>query len=48
MTNILNGQMKKYIVLRLVWKIYNEATGVEIGELKELSSFNLESKDVQK
>ena len=39
---------EKIYCSELVWKIYNEATGVEIGELKELSSFNLESKDVQK
>lgn len=31
----------------LVWKIYKEAVGVEIGELEQLSDFNLESKEVK-
>ena len=31
----------------LVWKIYKEATGLEIGKLEKLSSFNLTDKIVQ-
>ena len=31
----------------LVWKIYQEATGIEIGELEKLSSFNLTNRVVQ-
>jgi len=31
----------------LVWKIYNEGAGIEIGELEQLSDFNLKSKIVQ-
>lgn len=32
----------------LVWKIYKEATGIEIGQLEELSTFNLTNKIVQR
>lgn len=32
----------------LVWKIYKEATGIEIGELQELSDFDLTNEIVQK
>lgn len=31
----------------LVWKIYNEALGLEIGELEKLGDFNLTDKSVQ-
>ncbi|MBL4670034.1 MAG: hypothetical protein JKY30_12330 [Flavobacteriales bacterium] len=31
----------------LVWKIYNEGAGIEIGELEQLSDFNLKSEVVQ-
>jgi uncharacterized protein YycO len=31
----------------LVWKIYKEATGIEIGQLEALSDFDLDSKIVQ-
>jgi len=31
----------------LVWKIYHEAAGVDIGELEKLSSFNLEEPAVK-
>ena len=31
----------------LVWKIYNEATGIEIGELEELKDFDLSHKVVK-
>jgi uncharacterized protein YycO len=31
----------------LVWKIYNEAFGLEIGELEKLSDFNLTNRTVQ-
>ena len=31
----------------LVWKIYKEATGIEIGELEELSNFDLSDEIVQ-
>jgi len=32
----------------LVWKIYNEALGIEIGKLEKLSDFDLESEMVKK
>ena len=32
----------------LVWKIYKEAVGVEIGELEKLKDFNLSDKSVKK
>lgn len=31
----------------LVWKIYNEVTGLEIGKLQELKDFDLESPAVK-
>ena len=30
-----------------MWKIYNEATGIEIGELEELKDFDLSHKVVK-
>lgn len=32
----------------LVWKIYKEATNIEIGQLENLSDFNLSNKLVKK
>ncbi len=32
----------------LVWKIYKEATGLEIGKLEKLSDFNLTNKEVKR
>jgi uncharacterized protein YycO len=32
----------------LIWKIYKEATNIEIGQLENLSDFNLSNKLVKK
>ena len=32
----------------LIWKVYQRATGIEIGKLEKLSSFDLTSKTVKK
>lgn len=39
---------KKMYCSELVWKIYQRATGIEIGKLKNISEFNLEDKIVKK
>ncbi|RMG64848.1 MAG: YiiX family permuted papain-like enzyme [Bacteroidetes bacterium] len=38
---------EKIYCSELVWKIYQEAAGIEIGELEELSDFDLSSEPVQ-
>ncbi|MCC5464009.1 hypothetical protein [Pelosinus baikalensis] len=39
--SILGGRMTKYIVRKLVWKIYSRSMGIEIGNLKTLKEFDL-------
>ncbi len=38
---------KKLYCSELVWKLYQQATGLEIGKLEQLSSFDLTSKEVK-
>jgi len=43
-----NWDEKRIYCSELMWKCYNEATGLKIGELKPLKDFDLSSPVVQK